>query len=556
MTDYKFDIDGKQLSSEEINAKKDFDSFYKGVQAKSKSFYQKSWFWASTGLASLAAILLITNLNNSNDNSFSENSPFVNPPFEHLKVESDVFNVEANKGGIFKNRHGSILKIPAFAFFNKKGKTIKDQTVQVEFTEYKDVVDQIISGIPMEYDSAGIKYMFSSAGMVEIRGFIGDSAVNLNPEKPIEVEMKSNYKSTEYNFYCLNEKDKKWDYLGKDSVSRSPETDEGKTQDFNSGNNIDKSDISIPKEEIEAKLQAAPEYQKRAKKRIQIQQEIEILEDAVPSKPIKANEEAEKFSLDILEEENPELLPYKNVQFQLAPGEKINPQHTNQNWNKVDLEKGEGNEVVITFSKTNSRQKVEYKAIPVLEGKAFDEAHQQYLAHFDNIKEKKQELKEAEQQIKFLRKEIKKKSVDKEFAIQQLDMAEKMAQLKNAQAENAQANKTVTRFFTVNNFGIYNCDKASNMIVKKEQKIQKIEFGKEKGLLKTYDVFSNENGVYSQHISLNNFYKDFKNETITIGIRAGKLGVLKQTPIENGILSFEVKGKPSSKRELKKWLDI
>ena len=222
MTDYKFDIDGKKLSSKEINAKKDFDSFYKGVQAKGKAFYQKGWFWASTGLATVVlGALLIVNIGDLNT-TLNEQSktdpvapdnltekPFINPPFDDLRVESDVFQVDANKGGIFKSRHGSILRIPAFAFFNKKGKTITNQTVELKFTEYKDVADQIISGIPMTYDSAGTKYMFSSAGMVEVRGYIGDSAVNLNPEKPIEVEMKSNYSSTQYNFYCLEEKNKK-----------------------------------------------------------------------------------------------------------------------------------------------------------------------------------------------------------------------------------------------------------------------------------------------------------------------------------------------------------
>ena len=67
MTDYKFDIDGKKLSSKEINAKKDFDSFYKGVQAKGKAFYQKGWFWASTGLATVVlGALLIVNIGDLN----------------------------------------------------------------------------------------------------------------------------------------------------------------------------------------------------------------------------------------------------------------------------------------------------------------------------------------------------------------------------------------------------------------------------------------------------------------------------------------------------------
>ena len=192
-----------------------------------------------------------------------------------------------------------------FSFF---GTIVTNKTIDIRFTEYKDVADQIISGIPMTYDSAGTKYMFSSAGMVEIRGFMGDSAVNLNPEKPIEIEMKSDYSSTEYNFYCLDEKKKKWDYLGKDSVG-IPEPIKLTKEEINGQfPEVKKEDIIIPENQIDAELQKAPEYQKRNRKSIQIQAQVEELSLSTPTLPIKADKEAEKFSLDIIEEENNLLL--------------------------------------------------------------------------------------------------------------------------------------------------------------------------------------------------------------------------------------------------------
>lgn len=562
MTDYKFDIDGKKLSSEEINAKKDFDSFYKGVQAKNKAFYQKGWFWASTGLASLAAILLINNASDSqvvpeqvnNTISSVKETPFINPPFEGLKVEGDVFNVDANKGGIFKNRHGSILRIPALAFLTRKGKTIKNQTVKVEFTEYKDVADQIISGIPMTYDSAGTTYMFSSAGMVEVRGFIGDSAVNLNPEKPIEVEMKSAYKSKEYNFYCLNEKDKKWDYLGKDSVSAPSEETPSDITNKSEIPEVKRADIVVPDNLVEAELQKAPEYQKRKKKRIQIQAKIDELSAATPAKPTKANEDAQKFSLDIIESEHPELAPYNNVQFQLAPGEKIDPNHTNTNWNKVDLKKIEGDELMVTFSKTNSPDEVQYKVIPVMEGEAFEKAHKAYMDNMFEIKSQKKALREAEKQIKFFKKEIRNQQIDKALAKAKLERLERIATFEKAKIKNRKTRVEVVRYFELSNFGVYNSDKPELMEPKEPVYVMTIDFDKEVNEALVIDVFPSFNGIYSHQAIADADYKGFAKSAKTIGIVNNKVGVL--TGINKGQMAFQVMGKPKSKSDLAKWLEL
>lgn len=569
MTDYKFDIDGKKLSYKDIQAKKDFDSFYKGVQAKGKAFYQKSWFWASTGLASLAviAVFMFGDSNNeiatgadvSNENKPSaivaKEEPFINPPFDGLSVEGDVFKVDANKGGIFKNRFGSILRIPALAFLSRKGKTIKNQTVDVKFTEYKDVADQIISGIPMTYDSAGTKYMFSSAGMVEIRGYIGDSAVTLNPEKSIEVEMQSNNSSNEYNFYCLNEKEKKWDYKGKDSIGHS---EDGKLSDKELQTQIPEikeSDIVIPDNFVEAELQKAPEYHKRKKKRIAIQTEIDDLTQATPVKPTKGDDDAKKFSLDIIEKENPELMPYKDVQFQLAEGEVINPQHTSQNWNNVDVIKTEGNEVLITFSKTNSHQKIQYKAIPVLTGKAFEEAHKAYMEHASKIKGKRSELASIEKQIKFMKKRAKQGSVKKALVKAQLERLERIATIEKTHFENRKTTEKVTRFFTASNFGVFNCDKAVKMGPTRTPLITGIRFKKDVNETVVFHVFKGINGIYKAMGIKDESFKEYANVTTVIGISQNKLGIMH--PISrNGKMDFMVKGKPKTKGELVSWLEL
>ena len=564
MTDLKFDIDGIKLSSEEINTKKDFDSFYKGFQIKSKSFYKKKWFWASTGFASIAitSMLILGNSkptqNSSKENTFfsiiSKEQPFIQPPFEELSVEGDIFKVNTNKGGVFKNKHGSIIRIPKFAFLNKKRKVLSNQIVDIKFTEYKDVVDQIISGIPMNYDSAGVKYMFSSAGMIKIGTVLDDSTIILNPEKPIEIEIKSQYSSGDYSFYCLNKEDKKWDYLGKDSVGIS---DNGKLSDnqfLTKFPEIQESNIVIPDNLVQAELQKAPEYQKSIKKRIQIQKEIELLNNSQPYKPIKADKNAKKFRLDIIETDNPELVPYKDIQFQLTAGEEINPKHTHENWNKVNLKKTEGKKLIVTFSKTNSADQLQYIVIPVLEDNDFEKAHKKYINHMSKIKTQTKALSETEKKINFFKKKIRSQQVDKAITIAKLERLERIATFEKTKLISNKTAENVTRYFKVADFGIFNSDKATQLITKDSTYLININFRKQVNELLTIDVFPSMNGIFSRYALADALHRDYEKSVITIGISNKEIGILKS--IDKGRMEFKVLGKPKSKRELVKWLNI
>lgn len=51
--------------------------------------------------------------------------------------------------------------------------------VKITYREFADPIDFFVSGIPMEYDSAGRKYNFESSGMCEINAYKDDIAVLL-----------------------------------------------------------------------------------------------------------------------------------------------------------------------------------------------------------------------------------------------------------------------------------------------------------------------------------------------------------------------------------------
>lgn len=579
MADYKFDIDGKQLSSEQINTKKNFDQFHKGFLSSKKSFYQKSWFWASTGLASLAIVFAILfsapNNNDKKPTVVSEEKtavPFINKPFKNLSVQWEKFFVKPEKGGTFINRLGSKITIPKWAFRDKKGKLIKTGEVEVRYREFHDVADQIISGIPMTYDSAGTRYMFSSAGMVEIRGFVNDSAVDMAPDKSIKVAMQSNFEGSEYNFYCLNEKERNWDCLGKDSVV-SHDTPAAKDSVLSAKLNekypkLSKADVVVPESTVETALQKVPEYQKLKRKQVQIQNEITELKKAQPAKPIKADQSQPNFSLDIIESETPELAPYKDVQFQLAANQKINADDTKKNWNKVDVKKVDSLTVEVTFSKTNTNEHVSYLAIPVLEGAAFDVAFNKYQNHVKKVQEKENEFDRNTFALNFLKNKTKTKCVDKALLkaeLARLDkiafekaqlMAEQQKEFASNFNEYASTTSKVTRFFKVNSFGVFNCDHPIKMDLASDDKVKKIQMGESCKSAPTIAVFRDRNGLWNSTAEKSKVYKRYKNSTIVIAIVDEKLGVLKEAYSEKGNLVFQVKGTPKSKDELEEWLGI
>lgn len=133
MADLKFDIDGKKLSSKDINAKKDFESFLKKVEEKGNYFNQKSWFWTTIGLASFTILTMLL-FNNHNNNFLKEAS---NPTLKDQKkcLAHPVLNEYFFNDDLFHSSLASIFK-----------------------AEKKVFANQIISVNPIIYNSLETKY--------------------------------------------------------------------------------------------------------------------------------------------------------------------------------------------------------------------------------------------------------------------------------------------------------------------------------------------------------------------------------------------------------------
>lgn len=128
----------------------------------------------------------------------------IKPVFSNTDVAFKHLVVEAEKGAEFRMPNGTVINIPQDVFVDKNNNKIVGK-VDLEYREFHNGAEILASGIPMVYDSAGIKQQFESAGMFELRGFKHDEPVFLAAGKSIKVDMASFAVGNDYRFYYLDQ---------------------------------------------------------------------------------------------------------------------------------------------------------------------------------------------------------------------------------------------------------------------------------------------------------------------------------------------------------------
>ena len=147
---------------------------------------------------------------------------------------------------------------------------------------FHDQIDCLFSGIPMNYDSAGIIRPFESAGMFEVLAFEDDSIpVYLKDGKTLNVNLFSNNDENKFNVYYLDTVAKKWLYNDHETRNHKEDLD----------------NLSKEKEAFLAKHN--------------------LLDPAKLITPRKANPVFNNFMIDYDKEEFPELAVYDGVKFEV-----------------------------------------------------------------------------------------------------------------------------------------------------------------------------------------------------------------------------------------------
>lgn len=348
---------------------------------------------------------------------------FIKPPVNGVNVPYKEYSVDAAKGDTLFYKTGTIILFPPNSFVDKDGSVIQGD-VQVKYREFSNPIDFYLSGIPMDYDSAGTSYTFESSGMCEVIAYKDGVPVFVNPKSKPEINLASTNNSQNHNLYYLDTVQKKWLSHGESKVAE--------LKNFKSS-----------------------------------QPNLKVISNELtePLKPEKANDKSPIIKILIDPSSFRELLIYDNLQFQLDANQKgINPEDTSIEWSNVELIKGK-NEGLYIVKFSNSERTVSYAARPVLEGKDYDEA----LIIF---KEKQDEYK------KLKRTRVAQEMKDKgKYVLDSLEYSkitvqngkyEKLNRLIEARNRAIEKNNDVVseinegnndfRTFTIDRFGYWNCD--------------------------------------------------------------------------------------------------
>ncbi|NQY06596.1 MAG: hypothetical protein HRT68_10535, partial [Flavobacteriaceae bacterium] len=140
--------------------------------------------------------------------AFNLQSPVKN---HNLKVTSVAFYPTKDSTIVFNS--GSEISIPEHAFIRKDGTPVTGK-VKLKFREFPTAIDTYFSGIPMKYGD----YQFESAAMCEITA--EDPDIMIAPGKSIQVSLASTIDNQEeYKQYLLDQETGEWFLVGDDSVA-------------------------------------------------------------------------------------------------------------------------------------------------------------------------------------------------------------------------------------------------------------------------------------------------------------------------------------------------
>jgi len=164
----------------------------------------------------LSITLLLSCTNSTKNNTLKGNNvnitTVINQPFEGDFVNDTIFKVNPKEDNLLKTTNGSSIFIPANCIVNKNG-DVENGNVNISFNQYHSVLDVISSGIPMNYDTLGEKHTFETAGMFTLKANnTKGEPLKIKENAQIKVNLASDKKDENFNFYHLNEQTGEWTF--------------------------------------------------------------------------------------------------------------------------------------------------------------------------------------------------------------------------------------------------------------------------------------------------------------------------------------------------------
>ncbi len=475
----KFTVDRPKVSDEEIEKRKNFDDLVKkfkdqslaDAKAKQRSGINLKKLMYSTIILGVTVVCYVTLnqiLTTKNDQKKIENTnqtpaqliePKSNKFIQPIEKKSNyaTYKINAQKGGEIKHHTKSVIKIPAKAFTNDQGIEITGD-VEILYREMHTIPEIMASGIPMRYDSAGVKQSFESAGMIEIKGIQNGKEIKIKSDKKIEINMASVKTGDRFNLYYLDTTAKQWQCLGKEKLVDSNQ----KTAQRNDNLQQAKSEIKNENEVLTQQINSIDS-------RIAEIRNNELKSKALdlpkkPTAPVSASKQRKQFALDIDYREFPELKSFEGCVFEVGEENKHYTSEFNTiKWNDISIAQGTKAGENYMLLLTAGYRKEKLVVYPVFTGKNLEQAQQTYQKKLDSYNFIVAQKKEAEQKRKDeLDREIKKMEEERIAITKKMRAAESTRSLNNLYADMNDGknylSEGVRRIFEINKFGVYNSD--------------------------------------------------------------------------------------------------
>ncbi len=369
--------------------------------------------------------------------------PCIHPPFPDVNIPYTTYKVNAVNGVKLTLKTGSVINIPKSAFVDAEGKKIQGE-VELRVREFHDPIDFFVAGIPMTYDSAGVRYHFESAGMIEVVAFQNNKKINIAPEKAIDIELVSNDNDSKHNLYLLDTTRNNWSCLGKDKVVITKNEDTKKSEKPAVPDGVEK-------EYKQLEAQQTTLLKEKETQLVTLQKNV-----AEPAKPVKALSTKYNFNIDVDASEFPELSVYKGLLFQVGDENKnFNEASYNVVWDDASIKEGtkKGENYLLTLKK--GARKYSLIVYPVFEGKNYDAAkkiyedkYKKYTALLDKRAEEEKRI-EAAYQVKLAALKKQEEALKRKFEDESKQEFNRLS-----------AQEKIKRVFAINSFGVYNCDHA------------------------------------------------------------------------------------------------
>lgn len=144
--------------------------------------------------------------------------PKLNPPMELAEIDAE------NGGDIqIKNSKGSVVSVPKNCLVDSLRHPISGK-VKISYREFHDVAGIFLSGIPMDYDAAGMIKRFETAGMFELRAEQNGRQVYVDSGKTIRVNFAGRITGSDYHLFYLDETlTRNWHFVGDEKGLANPE---------------------------------------------------------------------------------------------------------------------------------------------------------------------------------------------------------------------------------------------------------------------------------------------------------------------------------------------